>query len=119
MTTLNQIYETVNDVIDFAFVREVYNFNFFEYLKTEKIKKQQIVEFLNSNFVTSLQHQIDELNLYLNDEDRNIVVAESYDWMGKFRVIKFRDYLLQIMKDAEKYEKTKRGGRPRKQPVQS
>ena len=114
-----QICSEINAVIDLAFFHEQYDFNFFEYLKENKVKKIEINEFLNSIFTTHITDQIQELILYLQQSKESSVVLESYDWMGIVRANKLKDYLENIMEDAKSYEKTKRGGRPRKHPVQS
>ena len=117
--SLKKICVEINNVIDLAFYHQQYDFNFFEYLKENKVKKNEINEFLNSIFATHIVGQIQELILYLQQSKESSVVLESYDWMGIGRAIKLKDYLENIMEDAKRYEKTKRGGRPRKHPVQS
>jgi hypothetical protein len=111
MASIKEVYKVLDGVVDFAFLREIYDFDFFDYLKKEKVNKNQIQEFLDSSFSVSLYHQIEELSIYLEDSERTSIVSESYEWMGKFRALKLKNYLQQILDDAYKYERTKRGGR--------
>jgi len=60
---------------------------------------------------TAIQDQIQEINLYLDGGNEAALVREAYSWLGKPRARKIRDYLSQIIEDAEKYEQSKRRGR--------
>jgi hypothetical protein len=111
MASLNDLYHIVNQAIDLAFVSENYNLNFYEYLSGEKVKKEDVNAFINSSVGISINHQIEELELYLLGGSSSTDLKEAYSWMGKPRVRKVKDYLNNILKDAERYERTKRRGR--------
>jgi hypothetical protein len=111
MATLTDLYNIVNTAIDIAFTQEKYHLNFYEYLRSESFKKEQVMSFLNSSLAVAIVHQIEELNLYLNDDGVYSFIKESYDWMGQSRAEKTKEYLKKILDDAEKYEKSKRRGR--------
>jgi hypothetical protein len=110
MATLTDLYNIVNTAIDIAFTQEKYHLNFYEYLRSESFKKEQVMSFLNSSLAVAIVHQIEELNIYLNDDTCSFI-GESYGWMGKLRAEKTKEYLKKILDDAEKYEKSKRRGR--------
>jgi hypothetical protein len=111
MAFIEDIYDIVNTAVDIAFVNEKYQLNFFEYLKGENFKKEQVTIFIQSTLFTSIKDQVDELDLYLLGGDSALMLREAYSWMGKPRARKVRDYLNNIMEDARKYEQSKRRGR--------
>jgi len=111
MITIKDIYDIINLAIDDAFVHEKYQLNFFEYLEHQKTKRKEVISFLESSLCVAIHHQLEELNLYLNGGDRSIYVRESYDWMGKPRVKRIKEYLETILNDAKRYEQSKRPGR--------
>ena len=114
MSSLSEIYDLVNTAIDAAFIKEKYQLNFYDYLESEKIKKEQIQSFISSSLGIAIVHQIEELDLYLDGGSQAAFVRESYGWMGKPRARKMKEYLEKIMNDAKKYEQSKRSGRKRK-----
>jgi len=111
MATIDSLYYTVNGAIDYAFEREKYTFNFFEYLKNENFKKNDIEVFLKSPLGVAINHQIEEIELYLSGGEEANLVRESYSWMGKARARRVKEYLEKIMEDAKNYERSKRRGR--------
>jgi hypothetical protein len=106
MDSIQNIVDTINTSIDNAFKKEDYTFNFFDYLESKKVTKKSVLEFEKSFLVLAIQDQIEELDLYINDE-RASLVKESYQWMGTFRAQKLKDYLNSILNDAKKYEERK------------
>lgn len=111
MASLKDIYYMVNQAIDLAFVQENYNLNFYEYLQSEKVKQEDIKTFLNSSVGLAVTHQIEELELYLLGGTSASDLREAYNWMGKPRARKVKEYLNNILQDAIRYEKSKRRGR--------
>lgn len=111
MTTVKEIYDMINIAIDDAFVREKYQLNFFQYLEGEKFKRKEVISFMNSSLYTAVLHQIEELNLYLDGGERAVYVRESYNWLGKPRARKIKEYLEKILDDAKRYEQSKKPGR--------
>ncbi len=108
------IYDIVNSAIDIAFTEDKYQLNFYGYLKSENIKRKDILAFIDSSLGRSLVDQVEELDMYLNAEDGERILKEAYGWMGKPRVRKIRNYLNDIIEDAKKYEQSKRPGRKKK-----
>ena len=124
MASLEDIFDIVNSAIDTAFTQEKYQLNFYEYLQGENFKKDEILNFINSSLGLAIVYQIEEIEMYLEGGDRAAFVRESYNWMGKPRARKVKEYLEKIMEDAKKYEQTKRRGRKpgsknRKRPATS
>jgi predicted RND superfamily exporter protein len=102
MDSIQSIIDVVNNSIDNAFKKQDYTFNFFKYLEAEKITKKSITEFGKTFLSSAIRDQIEELDLYINDE-RASLVKESYQWMGIERAKKLKDYLNSILDDAKRY----------------
>jgi hypothetical protein len=111
MITLEDIFDTINRSIDDAIKRDVYELNLFEYLQANKTKKNLMQVLSNSFLLESISHQIEELDLYLNEGDRFDIIKESYEWMGKLRAQRMKNFLEQILSDVKEYEKPRRRGR--------
>lgn len=111
MASVEDIYDIVNNAIELAFFDEKYQLNFFDYLRGENFKRDQIKEFIESTLFTSIKDQIDEIDMYLMGGDSAAIFREAYNWLGKPRARKVRDYLNKIIEDSRKYEQSKRGGR--------
>jgi len=111
MASLEDVFDIVNSAIDTAFTQEKYQLNFYEYLQGENLKKDEILKFIDSSLGVAITYQIEEIEMYLEGGDRAAFVRESYNWMGKPRARKVKEYLEKIMEDARKYEQSKRRGR--------
>lgn len=111
MAFVEDIYDIVNTAVEYAFFQEKYQLNFFEYLKSENFKKEQVTSFIHSTLFVSLKDQVEEMDIYLAGGDSAALLREAYGWMGKPRARKVRDYLNTIIDDAHRYEKSKRKGR--------
>jgi len=114
MATPEDIYFIINQAIDLAFMQEKYQLNFFDYLKGENFKRADIDIFLKSSLKVSLEHQIEELDMYLLGGPTANDLREAYNWMGKPRARKVKEYLERILEDASKYAKFKKPGRKSK-----
>ena len=110
-TNSDEIYNIVNTAIDAAVTSEKYQLNFYSFLKGENIKRQEIKSFLDSSLVSQIRDEISHLNLYLDGGPDVADLREVYGWMGKPRARKYKEYLMKIIEDAEKYEVEKRPGR--------
>lgn len=108
---MNDIYFLVNQAIDNAVKTEKYQLDFYSFLKTESLKRAEIISFLNSGLVSQMRDEISHLDLYLNGGPDVADLREVYGWMGKPRARKYKEYLLKIIEDGEKYEREKRPGR--------
>jgi hypothetical protein len=105
------IYNIVNEAIDNAVRFQKYQLNFYSFLKGETIKRVEIKSFLNSSLISQMRDEVAHLDLYLDGGPEVADLREVYGWMGKPRARKYKEYLMQIIEDAEKYEVEKRPGR--------
>ena len=110
-TNSDEIYNIVNTAIDAAVTSEKYQLNFYSFLKGENTKRQEIKSFIDSSLVSQIRDEISHLNLYLDGGPDVADLREVYGWMGKPRARKYKEYLMKIIEDAEKYEVEKRPGR--------
>ena len=108
---MNDIYHIVNQAIDDAVKTEKYQLNFYAFLKAESFKRVELISFLNSGLVSQMRDEISHLNLYLDGGPDVADLREVYGWMGKPRARKYKEYLMKIIEDAQKYETEKRPGR--------
>jgi hypothetical protein len=80
-------------------------------LEGENVKRIDIKSFLNSSLISQMRDEISHLDLYLDGGPEVADLREVYGWMGKPRARKYKEYLMRIIEDAERYEKRKRPGR--------
>jgi len=107
----DEIYNIVNTAIDLAVTSQKYQLNFYSFLKSEDIKRPEILSFLNSSLVSQIKDEISHLDLYLDGGPDVADLREVYGWMGKPRARKYKEYLVKIIEDAEKYDYERRPGR--------
>ena len=107
----DEIYNIVNTAIDVAVTAEKYQLNFYSFLKGENIKRVDIKSFLDSSLVSQMKDEVSHLDLYLEGGPDVADLREVYGWMGKPRARKYKEYLMKIVEDAERYEIEKRPGR--------
>jgi len=107
----NEIYIIVNKAIDDAVKFEKYQLNLYAFLKSESLKRNEILSFINSSLASQIIDEVAHLDLYLDGGPDVADLREVYGWMGKPRARKYRDYLLKMIDDAKQYEKEKRPGR--------
>ena len=105
----DEIYSLVNGAIDLAVTDQQYKLNIYDFAKSEKMKRRDMVSFLKSSLVSQMRDEAKHLDMYLNDGPADL--TECYGWMGKPRATKYRDYLYKMIEDAERYEKERRPGR--------
>ena len=91
MASLEDIYDILNQAIEYAFFEEKYQLNFYEYLRGENFKQQQIKDFNKSHIKIAIDHQIEELELYLSGGEQASFVREAYSWLGKPRARKIKE----------------------------
>jgi hypothetical protein len=103
-----EIYDIVNLAIDRAVIDDVYNLNFYSFLEASKLKRAEVISFLDSVLVSQMYAEIENLDLYLLDVAD---LVEVYGWMGKQRSKRYREYILKIIEDAKRYEQHKKPGR--------
>jgi len=109
METGEEIFNLVNVAIDTAITQQQYKLNVYDFAKTEKMKRKDMLHFLGSSLVSQIRDEIAHLDMYLNGGPADL--TEVYGWMGIPRATKYRDYLYKMIEDAERYEKERRPGR--------
>jgi predicted component of type VI protein secretion system len=109
MKTLEEnLYSSVNNAVTLAVKQEKYDFDMYSFLKTQKYKRNEVIDFLESPLITAVAEEIYQLETYLNS---NSSMQDLYGWMGRCRAQKFKEYLNKIINDLKKYEQEKRPGR--------
>lgn len=111
MKISDDLFEVVNEAIDLAFTEQNYNLKLYDYLVSIKCKHATALKIIDSSLATAIDHQIIELNLYLDGGDNASIIKEAYSWMGKPRARKLKEYLISIIEDVKRYEKSRRRGR--------
>ena len=102
------IYSSVTTAITIAVKEEKYIFDMYFFLVDKNFKRNEVLKFLNSSLITSVAEEIYQLEKYLNE---NSSLGELYGWMGKYKALKFKNYLVKIIDDLKRYEREKRPGR--------
>jgi hypothetical protein len=112
MTTSTEICYLLNDVMDDVILRKKFNFNFYRYLETENISRNEIEVFNHSRFINVIKFQIEEFEDFL--KGGNSFLREAYPDFNKPDVRKMKDYLEELIESAIKYEQFKRKRKPYK-----
>ena len=113
---LNDIYDLIEHAIENAFDGKL-NLKFYDYLKSNKVKKYEIDAFNES----SAAHEISELVMDLEDyleggsDDVHKQLREAYGHIPKPQARKIKIYLYGILEDAWKYSYDRKPGRRKKQ----
>jgi len=107
----DEIYSIVNKAIDDAIKFQKYQLNLYSFLKGQSLKRKEVLSFINSGLTSQIKDEIAHLDLYLNGDSEAVDLREVYDWMGKPRAKKYKEYLMKMIEDAEKYERERRPGR--------
>ena len=106
----------VEHAIENAFEGQM-NLKFYDYLKSNKVKKYEIDSFNESN----VAHEISELVMDLEDyleggsDDAHKQLREGYGHIPKPQARKIKTYLYGILEDAWKYSYDRKPGRRKKQ----
>jgi len=112
MNKVNEICAFVDVLIDeFTLHKKKPKISFIKYLQSENVDRKTINDFIenNSNFI---QSQIDELDIALTGDDYQ--VKESYSNYRKPELREFKEMLLQIIDDSNKYKDSKKIVRKKK-----
>jgi len=112
---LNDIYDLIEHAIDNAFGGQL-NLKFYDYLKENKIKKNDIDSFNDSYTVTEINSIVIELEEYIKGgaDNEHKQLREGYGHIPKPQARKIKDYLNGILHDAERYSYDRRPGRRKK-----
>ena len=111
---LNDIYDLIEHAIDNAFEGQM-NLKFYNYLKDSKIKKHEIDSFIESPTATELSTISLELDEYIKggSDNEHKQLREGYGHIPKLQAVDIRNYLFNIIEDAQRYETDRKDGRRR------
>lgn len=107
----NDLLQLVEGVIDDCMLRQRFNFDMYDYLKKNNLRKLDVTEFINSSTASNISQTIEDLDLYL--EGGHPEIKEAYP-VSKPEARKARNYLYKILEDAWKYEIEKGKRKPRR-----
>jgi len=107
----DEIYSIINKAIDDAIKFQKYQLNLYSFLTSQSLKRKEVLSFIHSSLASQIKDEIAHLDLYLSGDSEAAYLREVYDWMGKLRAKKYKEYLMKMIEDAEKYEREKRPGR--------
>lgn len=106
----------VETAIDYAFMKDQFILNMYEYAKSSKMTKDQMTAFIKSSVALELSNLVLDLDEYLKGgaDETHKQLREGYGHIPKPRARKIRNYLHGILEDACRYEQDKRPGRKKK-----
>ena len=106
-----ETYDMMEHVIDDAF-RGNLNFKFYEFLKSNKIKKHEIDAFIESSTAAEISDLTLELEEYIEGGSDNLhkQLREGYGHIPKPQARKIREYLYGILLDAWRYSSDRKPG---------
>ncbi len=112
---MEELYDLVEHVIDKAFMQGEMKFNFYEYLKDVQAKKYEVDDFMKSSTVRELKELISELDQYIEGgtDPNHVQLGEGYGHIPKLQAVDIRNYLFNIIEDAQRYETDRKDGRRR------
>ena len=109
---MEDTYQIVEVAIDYAFNGR-FVLDFYQYLKSNKIRRVEVEQFIQSSTAKSLNSMILELGSYLKGNDKQL--NEAYGHLSRPQAKEIKEYLYGILEDAWRYSRERRPGRPRKQ----
>lgn len=112
---IEELYTVVEKTIDYAFDGK-YMLNMYEYLRSNKTIRTTVEEFLVSCTALEIKNIILDLEGYLEggSDELHKQLREGYGHLGKPEARKIKNYLENILHDAERYKNEKRPGRKRR-----
>lgn len=112
---LADIYDIIESAVDDAIVRQKFNLNLYNYLKDNKLTKDELEELLNSPSIVTIKTTSIDLEEYIQGGSDNMhkQLREAYGYLSKPLARKIKIYIDDIFKDIVKY-KTSKGKRIRK-----
>jgi hypothetical protein len=109
------LYDTVEHTIDYAF-RGKFMLNMYEYLKNNKSTKNVVEEFLMSCTAAEIKSLILDLEGYLEGgcDNTHKQLREGYGHISKPEARKIKNYLENIINDANRYMNERKSRRQRR-----
>lgn len=113
---MQDLFYVVETAIDYAFMRDKFVLNLYEYAKSSKMTKDQMTKFIKSSVAVEIANLVTDLDEYLKGgiDDTHKQLREGYGHITKPRARKIRNYLYGILEDACRYERERRPGRKKK-----
>ena len=107
------IYAAVDMAIDEVFSHDRYVLNFYKLANSLRLKREDMVEFMNSNVATEVKELIYQLDEYIKGgrDSEHEQLREAYGNIPIPRARKIRSYMFRILEDAYRYERERRPGR--------
>ena len=114
-TNIHEVYSDVEKAIDYAFNGQ-FVLKFYDYLKVRGTKRIEVEEFIESSTASEINNLVIDLDDYLEGGSDEIhkQLREGYGHIPKPQARKIRNYLHEILEDAQKYSYDKRPGRRKK-----
>jgi hypothetical protein len=114
-STFNEVYYDVERAIDYAFNGK-FILKFYDYLKVKGVIRKEVEEFIQSTTALNISEVVNDLDSYLEggSDNQHKQLREAYGHLSKPEARKIRNYLNDILEDAEKYSYDKRSGRRKK-----
>ena len=109
---MNKLYAAVDLAIDHVFEHDRFILNLYDFAKSLKLKRDDMVQFINSPVAKELRDTVEELDVYLVGGNKQL--REAYGHIPKPRARKIRNYLYGFLEDASRYERDRKPGRRRK-----
>ena len=103
--------------IDYVFKdHHKFYLNMYAYLKSEKMSRRDVQEFLESSTAQNITLTIYDLEDYLEggSDSQHKQLREAYGHLGKPEARKIKNHLESILQDAWRYEQEKKPGRRKK-----
>ena len=115
-SNLNDIYDLIEHAIEYSFEGKM-NLKFYDYLRSNKVKKQEIDSFIESATAHQINDLTKDLDEYLEggNDDIHKQLREGYGHIPKPQARKIKNYLYGILEDAWRYSHDRKPGRRRKQ----
>jgi len=115
-SNLNDIYDLIEHAIEYSFEGKM-NLKFYDYLQSNKVKKQEIDSFIESPTAHQINDLTKDLDEYLEggNDDIHKQLREGYGHIPKPQARKIKNYLYGILEDAWRYSHDRKPGRRRKQ----
>ena len=109
---MNELYTAVDLAIDQVFEHDRFVLNVYDFAKSLKLKRDDMVKFINSSVAKQVRDTVEELDAYLVGGNKQL--REAYGHIPKPRARKIRNYLHGFLEDALRYERDRKPGRRRK-----
>ena len=87
---MDEFYELVERSIDCAFEQNKFYFKAYDYLKSRKVKRREITEFIQSSSADTLSQLCYDLDAYIKggSDSEHRFIREAYGHLGKARARK-------------------------------